>query len=168
MYFEYQIMEFINSFHNNALNSFFIFITKLGDLMIIWIIITLLFFFIKKLSFKKDFLFITLVYFTSFVINNLLLKELFKRERPSISYEMLQPLINIPNSYSFPSGHAASSFVGATILSYYFPKYKIIFYSLAILIAFSRVYVGVHYPSDVIIGALIGFSVAKIGIMIRK
>jgi undecaprenyl-diphosphatase len=60
---------------------------------------------------------------------------------------------------SFPSSHATNNFALATILTYYFRKYRYWFYSIAALVAFSRVYVGVHYPIDISAGAILGTSV---------
>jgi undecaprenyl-diphosphatase len=69
-------------------------------------------------------------------------------------------LITIPHSHSFPSGHTATAFAGATILSYLVPRAAPAFYVLAAAIAYSRLYVGVHFPLDVVGGALIGVATA--------
>ena len=60
------------------------------------------------------------------------------------------------NSFSFPSGHAAKAFLAATILSGFFVRRKKLFFTLAALVAFSRIYLGVHYPSDVLAGFALG------------
>ena len=64
-----------------------------------------------------------------------------------------------PPTYSFPSGHAALSFASATVLAFGVPRWKAFWFALAALIAFSRVYIGVHYPLDVTCGALLGVAV---------
>jgi undecaprenyl-diphosphatase len=69
-------------------------------------------------------------------------------------------LITIPHSHSFPSGHTATAFAGATILSYLVPRAAPAFFVLAAAIAYSRLYVGVHFPLDVIGGAVIGVATA--------
>ena len=87
---------------------------------------------------------------------NFALKQVFDRERPNIRYAEPEPLLHPPSSHSFPSGHAATSFAAATVLSAAAPRLRIPLYVLAALIAWSRVYVGVHYPVDVLVGATYG------------
>jgi undecaprenyl-diphosphatase len=65
-------------------------------------------------------------------------------------------LVAIPKSHSFPSGHTATAFAGATALSYFFPRWTAAFFVLAAAIGYSRLYVGVHFPLDVLGGAVIG------------
>lgn len=65
--------------------------------------------------------------------------------------------------YSFPSNHALNIFCAAMFLSYFFPRWKIPFFTVATLVALSRVYNGVHYPSDIFFGALLGMMIAYIG-----
>lgn len=70
------------------------------------------------------------------------------------------PLIVIPHSHSFPSGHTATAFAGATVLAWLEPRAAPAFYVLAAAIAYSRLYVGVHFPLDVVGGLAIGLATA--------
>lgn len=87
---------------------------------------------------------------------SLALKSWIGRDRPPLSNPDPEPLIDLPATHSFPSGHATVSFACATVLALAVPRLRVPLYSLAALIAFSRVYVGVHYPLDVLAGALLG------------
>jgi undecaprenyl-diphosphatase len=88
------------------------------------------------------------------------LKALIDRSRPPLRYAEPKTLVPMPHDASFPSGHAATSFAAATMLSFAFPRFAPFLYVLAAAVAFSRVYVGVHYPLDVIGGAALGVVVA--------
>jgi undecaprenyl-diphosphatase len=75
-------------------------------------------------------------------------------------------LVHCGGGKSFPSSHAANNFGAATILTYFYRKIAWIFFSLAALVAFSRVYVGVHYPFDVLAGAILGMAISAILLLI--
>ena len=97
-----------------------------------------------------------------------IIKPWVGRIRPS--HEFIAPgianlyylLVKPGGQWSFPSNHAANSFAFATVLSYFYDKNKIILFSIASVIAFSRVYVGVHYPMDIFFGGLIGYTISWI------
>jgi len=90
----------------------------------------------------------------------LALKALVGRERPYESVPEADPLLRADVGLSFPSGHASTSLAGAVILAYLFPRLAMPLLLLAALVAYSRVYVGVHYPADVVAGAALGTLVA--------
>ncbi len=102
----------------------------------------------------------------------LALKRLFERPRPSITYPEPEPLVRTPLDLSFPSGHAATSFAAATVLAWSDRRVAVPVYLLAAAIAWSRVYVGVHYPLDILGGALLGLAVAtallRLAVVLRR
>ena len=99
-----------------------------------------------------------------------ILKEIFQRIRPCNALPDVITPIDCRGSFSFPSNHALNNFAASTFLWRLFPKFKWVFFITAFLVALSRVYLGLHYPSDIAAGAIIGaafgylFSIAAIKI----
>jgi undecaprenyl-diphosphatase len=91
---------------------------------------------------------------------SLILRHAIGRERPPLRFPDPEPLVRVPPNPAFPSGHAATAFACAALLAWLTPLPKVSLFILATLIAFSRVYVGVHYPLDAIGGAILGLAVA--------
>jgi len=105
----------------------------------------------------------------SYIIQVLLqtfIKHIFNRQRPYVTYEEISSAIHPPDRFSFPSGHTAGAFVVAFVLYFYHPALSIPFFIVASLIGFSRIYLGVHYPSDILAGVVLGFISSTIGIYI--
>lgn len=92
----------------------------------------------------------------SFLANHVL-KPLVSRERPFVSTPEILVIGSRPGDASFPSGHAANAFAGASVLAQRLGAQRVLWWALALLIAYSRIYLGVHYPLDVIGGAMLGF-----------
>jgi undecaprenyl-diphosphatase len=151
---------------NNALTGFMKFITRLGDAGFIWILITGILLSRKKT--RKVGILSSCALIGSLIINNGILKNLVARIRPYEAVNGLVLMINKQTDWSFPSGHTGSSFACATVLFLNLPRpYGILALVLATFIGLSRLYVGIHYPSDVLFGAvngiIIGYVVDKIG-----
>ena len=92
-----------------------------------------------------------------------IIKPWVGRLRPSYEfYEYINLLVSKGGKYSFPSNHASNSFVFATVLSYFYDKRNSLLFLLASTIAFSRIYVGVHYPLDIVFGSIIGYVISWI------
>jgi undecaprenyl-diphosphatase len=101
-------------------------------------------------------------------ICNTVVKPLVGRIRPCNVLENVRLLVNCTKSLSFPSSHATNIFTGTLILSYIYRRLQIPLMIIAILVAYSRIYVGVHYPLDVLIGSLLGILCALITISIYR
>ena len=99
---------------------------------------------------------------------NSLLKPLVGRARPCNVLENVRLLVNCTKAYSFPSSHATNIFTGMLLLSYVYPKLKIGLLTAAALVAYSRVYVGVHYPFDILAGTILGILCALTIIVLYK
>lgn len=143
-----------NNLHNKFLDYFMSIITTLGDMGIIWILIAF------ALLFSKKYRTIGILTLSALLLNLILgegiLKNLIQRPRPFVTLEGLDIIITKPSSYSFPSGHTSSAFAAALMLGYYFKKYRWYLYIFAGLTAFSRIYLLVHYPSDILGGIMLG------------
>lgn len=151
---ELQILDFIQTHMRSPfLDTFFTRITHLGDAGTIWILIAVILLFTKK--YRKAGLGMLIVMLTANIIGDQIIKPLVGRARP-FTHRDMELLIPLPGRYSFPSGHSASSFGAAVFLYLHNKKLGIPAFVLAALIAFSRMYLYVHYPTDVLGGILLG------------
>ena len=137
-------------------------ITTLGNAGILWIILTILLLIPQKT--RKIGVISACALLASLLVNNILVKNLVARARPYYTIEGLIPIVSKPTEFSFPSGHAASSFASAGVCYRKLPKqYGILAIVIAVLISLSRLYVGVHYPTDVLAGIVSGVGCSYLG-----
>lgn len=167
------LFHFINSsLSNNYFDIFFPFITDLHKSIYFMITVYPLVLFAFLWKFKKKglliFLFFILTLGTTDLVGNWVFKKQFQRARPGDNTSIQVHVRSPYGGYSFVSNHAANMFAFALAMSFLFPVGRVLFYLLAVLIAFSRVYNGVHYPSDVILGAILGLAMASVYILILK
>lgn len=134
-------------------------ITSMGNLGAIWIIIAAI------ISLDGTHRLIGFVVIFTLIISTILgegiIKNIVRRVRPCNVYNNGSLLISKPLSYSFPSGHTLSSFAVSEMLFIYYPEYRFIFMTIAVLIALSRIYLYVHYPTDIIAGIILGTLCSK-------
>lgn len=161
MYILFIIKKYIR---NKYLDILMPVITCLGNFGAIWILLGIGLLLVKPYKIVGIIILITLS--IGGIIGDAMIKPLVKRIRPCEKINNIKLLIKKPISYSFPSGHTLSAFAVASVLSIYFSEYTIIFMSGAFLIASSRIYLFVHYPSDVIAGVIFGVLCSKLACVI--
>ncbi len=151
---EFEILYAINNMHNPILDQIMIVITNLGDAGLIWIGIAVILLFIKKT--RKCGVLMLVSMALGLIIGNGFIKNLVARERPCWIDRSIPLLIPEPHDYSFPSGHTLASFEAAVMIYLHNKKWGIISFVISILIAFSRMYLFVHFPTDILCGAALG------------
>lgn len=133
-------------------------ITFLGDAGLVWIVIGICLLISKK--YRKLGIFVLVGLFIGLILGNGIVKNIVARPRPCWILDLWRPLVKMPQGYSFPSGHTQASFIAATILFLNNKKMGIPALILASTIAFSRLYLVVHFPTDVLAGLIMGVSIA--------
>jgi len=158
--FELRILYFIqDNLKNELFDYFFVALSKLGNAGFIWILISL--YFISKKENRTLGIMMIVALIGNYIISNLLLKNFIARPRPYMN-SSIELLINKSNKYSFPSGHTSSSFAVAMMIYYFKKDIGKWAFVLASLTAFSRLYLFMHYPTDIIGGIAIGILIADL------
>ncbi len=160
-----RLFLFINHLPHNGLTDLFAkLLSGVGTAGIIWFILAIILFLKEEKKNHWFFVPVILAGIGSWVLVEAILKPLIGRARPAI--EMGAIIVGNGNhDYSFPSGHATIAWAMAVVLSQKEPRLKWLFYILAILISLSRIYLGKHFPLDVLVGALLGWSIGKVSLM---
>lgn len=177
--FDIGVFQWIQSIQNEFLDAVMVGITTLGNAGAIFIVLGLALFFTKK--YRKAGFAVIVALLVMLLCNDLFLKEFFARVRPFNLFEsnpekyewwgklyVFPELVHKPSSYSFPSGHTASAFAAAVALVCHNRKLGIPTVIFAALMGFSRIYVEVHYCTDVIAGAVSGAICALVAVLIVK
>lgn len=150
---------------NPVTDAVMIFFTRLGDNGLLWILI--MFFLLCRKKTRGYGILLGISLLISAVLGNLIIKPIFERLRPFFHLPEHELLIPPPGGYSFPSGHTLTAFASAPVIYAMHKKSGIAAYIVAFLIGFSRMYLYVHYPTDVLAGILLGllcgFLTVKIG-----
>ena len=155
-------MLFIQEHVRNAVCDVFLKgITHLGDAGVFWILLTIVLLCFRQT--RKAGIYSACALAASLIVNNLILKNLVGRVRPYELVEGLQCIVPPAHDASFPSGHTGASFASAVSICRQIPrKYAVFFIVLASLIALSRLYVGIHYPTDVLGGLVTGIGIGML------
>lgn len=159
---EIQFLDWIQGMHNSVGDVFWSLITKLGNAGMIWILLTIVLLLFSKT--RKSGIILSVALCVDLILCNGILKNIVARVRPYDVNTTVELMITKPMDFSFPSGHTAASFTAVTAL--YFAGEKKLWklaLLLSVLIAFSRMYFYVHYPTDILGGMGIGVISGYIG-----
>lgn len=157
---EFEILYRIQEMHAAFLNPIMIGVSALGNNGLIWILGAVVLLFFKKTRRCGILMLVSMA--VCFVAGNMCIKNLVQRPRPCQIDQTVQLLIPIPSEYSFPSGHTLHGFTAATIIFLHHRRAGIAALLLAAVIAFSRMYLFVHFPTDILGGLILGVLAAVI------
>lgn len=158
MNLDWTILYYIQDHHSPFGDWLWPKVTHLGDAGLIWILIALILVISKKYRIHGLVMFVALG--LGVLIGNLALKNLIERSRPIWQDPSIPMLIPVPTDFSFPSGHTLASVIGATCLTLTNRKFGLFAIPLALAIAFSRLYLFVHFPTDILASILLGLVIA--------
>ena len=156
---ELAILHAFEAIHTPILNYIMYGITLLGDKGIFWILVALVMLFALPKRYRKIGFTMAIALILSIIVCNLILKNAFQRQRPfwvDTTFENLFNYFDTIDDWSFPSGHTSASFAGALAIRMWKKREGIIAIIIAALISISRLYLCVHYPTDVLVSLILG------------
>ena len=156
MTMDLEILHLIQGLRTPLLDGIMVVLTTMGDGGIVWIALSIVLLIIPKT--RRCGLAIALGMLLSHVVGNVVLKPILARPRPFSVDPSVELIVKAPSSYSFPSGHTFASFASATALFLFHRKEGIAACILAAVIAFSRMYFYVHFPTDILAGIILGIA----------
>ena len=160
--FDYDILVTIASrWRGGPADTIWKFFSLIGNAGAVWIVLAIALLCFRKTRRAGAAMLVALL--IGLLVGNVWLKEWIMRPRPFVTHPELTALLDPGDQWSFPSGHTLSSFAAATALCFFHRKFGALAYVLAALIAFSRLYASVHYPTDVLAGLLIGILCGLVG-----
>jgi len=159
---EFSILYFLQDMNHPFLDPIMIGVSTLGNSGMIWIVLTIFMLFVRK--YRESAFAMIIALLLSLLICNLALKNIVQRDRPFWIDPTVILKIDEPSEFSFPSGHTFSSFAAAVTLYLFHRKIGFAAIVLAIMIAFSRLYLFVHFPTDVLASVVLGSVTAVIAV----
>lgn len=151
---DFAILEALQAIHCPALDLILAAFTYIGQAGAVWIVASIIFLCIKSRRGTGAAVLTSLA--LEVLLNERIIKHIVKRPRPFTLHPWIDTVVHRPSSWSFPSGHACSSFAAATAIFCFDKRLGVIAYAVAAVIAFSRSYFYIHFPTDVLCGALLG------------
>ncbi len=171
---EFDILHWFQGLHNPVLDAVMAFFSLIGEAGILWIVTAVIFLIVPK--YRKCGVAMAVALILSLIFCNGIMKNLVQRDRPFwIDTSLLDSIKSLshlwvvePTDFSFPSGHTSASFAAALAIFMFHRREGIIAIIVAALIAVSRLYLGVHFPTDVIVSLVLGSLYGIIAALLVK